>query len=68
MRLENNKLPVKTYNQRRSGYKVKERPRVRWIDYIIDFLKMHGLSVAMATHLALERKLSSSPTLYGKCG
>jgi hypothetical protein len=29
MRIENNKLPVKAYNQRRSGYKIKGRPRVR---------------------------------------
>jgi hypothetical protein len=38
MRMENNKLPVKAYTQRRSGYKVKERPRVRWIDNIKDIL------------------------------
>jgi hypothetical protein len=33
MRMGKNKLPVKAYNQRRSGYKAKGRPRVRWIDF-----------------------------------
>jgi hypothetical protein len=56
MRIENNKLPVKAYNQR-SGYKAKGRPRVRLIDNIKDINKNHGFSTAMAIQLALERKL-----------
>jgi hypothetical protein len=39
MRMENNKLPVKAYNQRKSGYKAKGRSRVRWIDNIKDITK-----------------------------
>jgi hypothetical protein len=53
--MENNKLPVNTYNERRSGYKAKGRPRVRWIDNFKDNLKKHGYSAAMVSHLALER-------------
>jgi hypothetical protein len=57
MRMENNKLLVKAYNQRRSGYKAKGRPRVRWIDNIKDILTKQGNSAAMTPNLALERKL-----------
>jgi hypothetical protein len=61
MRMENNKLPVKAYNQRRLGYKAKGRPRGRWIDNTKDILEKHGYSTAMATDLALERKLKLKP-------
>lgn len=64
MRMDNNKLPVKAYNQRRSGFKAKGRPRVRWIDNIKDILKKHGYSATMATHLALERNLKLKPLRY----
>jgi competence CoiA-like predicted nuclease len=47
MRRENNKLPVKVYNQRTSGYKAKGRPRVRWINSIKDILKKHGNSYSL---------------------
>jgi hypothetical protein len=56
MGMENNKLPIKAYNQRRS--------RVRWIDNIKDILKKYGYSAAMATHLALERKLKLKPLRF----
>jgi hypothetical protein len=61
MRMENNKWPVKAYKQRRSGYKAKGRPRVRWIDNIKEILKTHGDDVSIATHLALERNLKLKP-------
>jgi hypothetical protein len=66
MRMENNKLPVKAYNPKRSGYKVKGRPRVRWIDNIKVILKKHGYSAAMATHLALERSCEATNILIAK--
>jgi hypothetical protein len=62
--MNNNKLPVKAYNQRRSGYKVKERQRVRWIDNIKDILKKQGYNTAMATHLALKCKLKLKPLRF----
>jgi hypothetical protein len=37
--MENNKLSAKAYKQRRSGYKAKGCPRVRWIDKIKSILK-----------------------------
>jgi hypothetical protein len=64
MRMVNNKLPVKAYNQRRSGYKAKGRPRVRWIGNIKDILKKHRYSADMATHLAMERKLKLKPLCF----
>jgi hypothetical protein len=64
MRKVNNKLPVKAYNQRRSVYKAKGKPRVRWIDKIKDILNKHGYSAAMATHLALEHKLEFKPLCF----
>jgi hypothetical protein len=57
MRMENNKLPVKSYNQRRLGYKAKRRPRVRWIYNIKDIIKKHGYIADIAIQLALGRKL-----------
>jgi hypothetical protein len=62
--MENNKLPVKAFNQRRPRYKAKGRPRVRWIDNIKDILKKHGYSIAMATYLALESKLKLKPLRF----
>jgi hypothetical protein len=64
MRMENKKLPVEACNKRRSGYKAKGRPRVRWIDNIKDIPKGHGYSAAMATHLALESKLKLKPLRF----
>jgi hypothetical protein len=37
---------------------------VRWIDNINDIPKKHGYSAAMATHLALERKLKLKPLRF----
>jgi hypothetical protein len=56
MRMENIKLLIKAYYQRRSGYKAKGRTRVRWIDNGKNILKSKDNWI-MATHLALERKL-----------
>jgi hypothetical protein len=64
MRIENNKLQVKAYNQRRSEYKAKEKPRVRWIDNIKNCFKKHEYSADMATHLALECKLKLKPLRF----
>jgi competence CoiA-like predicted nuclease len=64
MRMENNKLPVKAYKQRRSGYKAKGRPRVRWVHNLKEILKKHQYSTAMATHLAFERKLKLKPLRF----
>jgi hypothetical protein len=44
MRMENNKLPVKAYIQRRSVYNAKGEPKVRWIENIKDILKKQGHS------------------------
>ena len=57
MRMHHDKLPVQAYNQMRSGYKARGRPRKRWIENVRDILNKHGHSTAEATHLALERKL-----------
>jgi hypothetical protein len=35
------------------GYKTKERPRVRWIDKIKDFLIKYGYCAALATRFGL---------------
>jgi hypothetical protein len=64
MKMENNKLPVKVYIQRRSVYKAKGRPRVKWIDNINEILKKHGYSAALATYLAFERKLKLKPLRF----
>jgi len=70
MRMNHDQLPIKAYNQMRSGFRARGRPRKRWIDNIRDIFNKHSYSTTMATHLALELKLKlpPPPTLNGKRG
>jgi hypothetical protein len=62
--MENIKLPVIAYNQRKSGYKANGRPRVILIDNIKNILSKHEYSAAMANHLAFESKLKLKPLRF----
>ena len=68
MRMEPNQIPLRAYISRRSGFRARGRPRVRWIDNVTEILQRHGLTSASATHLAQDRKLHLPTTLHGKRG
>ena len=57
IRMKPSETPHMALNARYSGARARGRPRKRWTDGIKEILERQNITLAEATHLALERRL-----------
>ena len=61
-RMPINQPALRAYNTKYSGWRARGRPRKRWSDSVADTLKIQGMSLLQATHLAADRQLCPPAT------
>ena len=67
-RMPINQPALRAYNTKYSGWRARGRPRKRWSDSVADTLKIQGMSLLQATHLAADRQLCPPTTPIGTSG
>ena len=67
-RMPINQPALRAYNTKYSGWTARGRPRKRWSDSVADTLKIQGMSLLQATHLAADRQLCPPATPIGTSG
>ena len=67
-RMPINQPALRAYNTKYSGWRARGRPRKRWSDSVADTLKIQGMSLLQATHLAADRQLCPPATPIGTSG
>ena len=63
-RMPINQPALRAYNTKYSGWRARGRPRKRWSDSVADTLKIQGMSLLQATHLAADRQLCPPRDAY----
>ena len=67
-RMSINQPALRAYNTKYSGWRARGRPRKRWSDSVADTLKIQGMTLLQATHLAADRQLCPPVKPIGTSG